>query len=83
MTVSFESIVKSENSLTEGRKIIRGFSLVQQSLPWQEGNRTTIRPERRHPANRRKAECDDEQSGFTINDKTGTQRYSRSLEETF
>jgi|TARA_B110000438_G_scaffold163390_1_gene156397 hypothetical protein len=83
MTVSFDSIVKSENSLREGRKIIRGFSLVQQSLPWQEGNRPTIRPERRHPANQRKAECHDGQSGFAINDKNGARRYSRSLEETF
>jgi len=30
MRVIFESIVKSENNLPEGRKIIRGFSLVPQ-----------------------------------------------------
>jgi hypothetical protein len=50
MTVIFESIVKSENSLPENREIIRGFPFLPQSLSWQGGNRAARQPKRRHPA---------------------------------
>jgi hypothetical protein len=44
MTLIFDSIVKSENSLPESPEISRGFSLApHQSLSWQGVNRSAIR----------------------------------------
>jgi hypothetical protein len=68
MTLIFDSIVKSENSLPESSKISHGFSLVpHQSLSWQGVNRSAIPAgTERDPSNQRKAECDNELSCFAV-----------------
>ena len=65
MTVSFESIVKSENRLPEDPKIIRVFSLVPKISDMDRqarGNKDNF-------INQRNNKCEDGQSDFAINDK--------------
>ena len=66
MTLIFDSIVKSENSLPESPEISPCFTLVpHQSLSWQGVNRSAIPAgTERDPSNQRKAEGGDGLSCF-------------------
>ena len=67
MTVSFESIVKSENSLHEGPENHSwGFPWCPKSLSWigKQAETKASQTKQRIPTNQGKAERDDGESGF-------------------